>query len=264
MGLKKVKIGKLEISKLIIGGNTFVGISHKTPAKDLEMKKYFTVAKIKETLKNAEALGISTLISRADNFIVRMLMEYWDEGGKIQWIAQTCPEYGEIKEGIEIAKANGAKACFIHGGTMDLLLAQKKTDIVPGLIKMMRDAGLAAGIGGHNPKVFEWAKDNIDVDFYMACHYNPSDRSKNASHIAGADEKFNNDDRKLMLETLSGTSKPVIHYKVYAAGRNNPEETFKLLSGVVKSNDAVCIGMYPKDKPDMIEENMNLVNKYLK
>jgi len=58
------------------------------------------------------------------NAYIRVLLEYWNEGGVIQWIAQTCPELGSISRGIENAISEGAKVCFIHGGQMDFLLEQ--------------------------------------------------------------------------------------------------------------------------------------------
>lgn len=262
--MRKIKIGNIEVSRLIIGANPFSGFSHQTPQKDLEMKKYYTVAKIKETLKKAETLGITTHISRADHHVIRYLMEYWDEGGKVQWIAQTCPELGEVEHAIRNAIAGDAKGCFIHGGTMEYLLAQGKIGCVPDLIKIIKDAGLAAGVAGHNPKIFEWAEKNIDADFYMCAHYNPSNREKVARHVTGCDERFHDEDRQKMIETINKIKRPIIHYKVLAAGRSDPEKTFEFLSKVVKFNHAVCLGIYTKDKASMIEENVKLAEKYLK
>ena len=56
------------------------------------MKRFFTVERIKQTLRSAEGLGITAFIGRADRHITRLLFEYWGEGGSIRWIAQTCPE----------------------------------------------------------------------------------------------------------------------------------------------------------------------------
>lgn len=262
--MNKIKIGKLEISQLIIGGNPFSGFSHQTIEKDLEMKKYYTVARIKETLKNAESLGVNTHISRADNYVMRYLLEYWGEGGTIQWIAQTCPELGDIEGGIKNAIGNGAKGCFIHGGTMEYLFAQNKIDCINGIIKVIKDSGLIAGVAGHDPKVFKWAEENINVDFYMMSHYNPESRDKIPSHVSGVIEVFSNEDRQLMMDTISKITKPVIHYKVMAGGRNDPIDTYKNLSKVMKGNHAVCIGIYTKENANMIAENVKLLEENIK
>ncbi len=92
MSLDTVKIGTVSVSRLIIGGNTFSGFSHFGSQKDWEMRRYFTAARIKETLAEAERLRINTHIGRIDEHICCLLLEYWDDGGKIQWFAQTDPD----------------------------------------------------------------------------------------------------------------------------------------------------------------------------
>lgn len=167
-----VKIGHLSVSRLIIGGNPFSGFSHQSREKDIEMKRYYTTSRIKDTLRRAEELGINTFIGRADHHIIRVLLEYWDEGGTIQWIAQTCPEFGSISRGIENAISGGAKACYIHGGQMDFLLAHNKLKEAPAGIGRIREAEMPAGIAGHNPKVFEWAEKHLnakDLQAHTSC-----------------------------------------------------------------------------------------------
>ena len=109
MALGTVKIGDVEVSRFIIGGNPFSGFAHQTFERGQEMRHYYTAARIKETLKEAERLGITTFTGRADNHIIRMLMEYWDEGGTIQWLSQTCPGVGTLERGIENSLGGGAK-----------------------------------------------------------------------------------------------------------------------------------------------------------
>ncbi|MGQ9454715.1 MAG: hypothetical protein ACUVRS_06220 [Armatimonadota bacterium] len=98
--MQTVRIGNLEVSRFILGGNPFSGFSHQSAELDRAMLHYFTVERIKRVLRQAESLGINTLVARADNHIVRLLMEYWDEGGRIRWIAQTAPEMLSIQRGI--------------------------------------------------------------------------------------------------------------------------------------------------------------------
>ena len=263
MALGNIRIGQLSVSKLIIGGNPFGGFSHQSPEKDLEMRRYYTTCRIKETLKRAEELGINTHIGRADHHMIRLLLEYWDEGGAIQWIGQQCPLIGDINMGISNAIAGGAKACVLHGGLMDFLVAQNQLDEVPPAIARIRDAGMPAGIAGHNPKVFEWAEDNLDVDFYMCSYYNSAPRDERAEHVAGMEERFESEDRDIMVRLIQDLSKPVIHYKVLAAGRNDPEGAFAFVANHLRPQDAVCVGIYTKDHPAMLEQDVELLEKYL-
>ena len=261
MSVGTVRIGSLSVSRLVVGGNPFSGFSHQTPHKDREMRHYYTAARIKETLRQAEGLGINAFLGRADAHIVRVLIEYWDEGGAIQWFAQTCPEYATVGRSIASAMMGGARACYLHGGQMDFLLAQGRPDEVPEAIAQIRDAGLAAGIAGHMPRVFEWAEEHLDVDFYMCAYYNPSRRDERAEHVSGAEECFADQDREAMVRTIERLSKPVIHYKVLAAGRNDPQEAFAFVAKHLRPQDAVCVGVYTRDHPTMLEEDLRLLEQ---
>jgi hypothetical protein len=261
--MQYTQFGKLKVSKFIIGGNPFTGFSHQNVEQDKAMLKYFTCAKIKETLAEAEKLGINTFVGRADNHIIRMLMEYWNEGGKIQWFAQTCPEHRSPEYSAQRAIEFGAKACHIHGGTMDYYYAQGKLDEAKKTIKLVRDAGLLASVAGHRPHIFHWAKDNLDLDYYMCSYYDPSPRDNRPEHVTGIDEYFREDDRKAMVETIAGLSKSVVHYKIMACGRHNPAEAFAYAAKNMRDFDAVCVGICQKDLPTMLADDVRLLEKSL-
>lgn len=264
MPLSTVQIGHLSVSKLILGSNPFSGYSHQSRERDLEMVHYYTTARIKETVRQAESLGINTFLGRADRHIMRMLLEYRDEGGKIQWFAQTCSEYVTLSRSIAEAIDGGAAACYLHGGQMDHFLAQDKLDNVPLAIAQIRDAGLPAGIAGHTPRVFEWAEENLDLDFYVCSYYNPMRRDEDPEHAYGVEETFIPEDRDAMVRTIQRLSKPVIHYKVLAAGREEPQQAFAFMARHLRPQDGVCVGVYTKDKPDMLEENLRLLEDSLR
>ncbi|UCH35403.1 MAG: hypothetical protein JSV65_03370 [Armatimonadota bacterium] len=222
------------------------------------MTRYFTCERIKATCREAERLGITTHIGRADHHIMRVLLEYWNEGGTIQWIAQTCPELGTIERGVNNAIRGGAKACFVHGGVMDNLLARGQLDEARDAIKMIHDAGMPAGVAGHTPGVFTWAEEHADPDFYMCCYYNPSNRARHAEHRPGEDERFSPRDRDAMTDLIQQLSRPVIHYKIMACGRNDPAEAFAYAARKMRPQDAVCVGIYAEDDPDQLANDVAL------
>ncbi len=258
MAIETITLGHLTVSRFILGSNPFSGFSHQGTARDAQMKHYFTTARIKETLHQAEALGLTTLIARADHHVMRLLMEHWDEGGSLKWIAQTCPELGPTERAVQNAIHGGASACYLHGGVMDYLLAQNRLDEIPPVIATIRDAGLAAGIAGHNPKVFAWTDEHLDVDFYMCSYYNPTSRDENAEHVSGRPEWFDPKDRDIMTATIAGLHRPAIHYKVLAAGRNTPAEAFAFVAHHLRPQDAVCVGVFPGDHPSMLADDLRL------
>ena len=84
--LPKSKIGKLEVSRLILGGNL---LTHYTHSRDLKYvynlaAHYNTDAKIMETLATAEAAGVNTLCMHNPEHPMSLLRRYRKErGGKI-------------------------------------------------------------------------------------------------------------------------------------------------------------------------------------
>lgn len=261
--MEYIQIGKLQVSRFVIGGNPFSGFSHQGVEMDKQMMRYYTCHKIKDTFAEAERLGVNTFIGRADNHIMRILLEYWDQGGRIQWFAQTCPEAGSDDINVQLAKEGRASACHIHGGVMDYLLAQGRIDEAKETLKMIRDAGMAVAVAGHKPEVFRWAEENVDVDYYLCSYYNPICRDIRPEHTAGLDERFDQEDRRAMADVIRGLSRPVIHYKIMAAGRNDPAEAFAYAAGQMRDCDAVCVGVYTKDFPGMLEEDVRLLEKSL-
>jgi hypothetical protein len=258
MAQTSVMLGSLRVNRLILGGNPFSGNSHQGPERDREMVRYFTTARIKAIFHQAEALGINTFLGRADKHIARLLAEYWDEGGQIQWIAQTCPEFGSPLAGANAAIRGGAHAVYIHGGQMDFLLANNQLSEAVKAIERIKEAGLPAGIAAHKPGAHVWANENLALDFHMCSYYNPSPRDKDAAHHAGQSEVYDPEDRSRMVGIIPSLHAPAIHYKIFAAGRNNPVEAFAFVKNHLRPQDAVCVGVYPKDKADMLEEDLRL------
>jgi hypothetical protein len=67
-----------------------------------------------------------------------------------------------------------------------------------------------------------------------------------------------------MTELIQGLSRPVIHYKVLAAGRNHPEEAFAYTARSMRDTDAVCVGIYTKENPHMLEKDVELLAQSIK
>jgi hypothetical protein len=262
MALPTVKLGNLEITRFILGGNPQSGFSHWDAAGDQEMRHYYTAERCKALLREAERLGITTHIARADHHIIRLLMEYWDEGGTIQWIAQTCPEIGSPEQGVRNGIHNSAKAVYIHGGVTDHLHHQGRLHEAQPVLNMIRDAGLPCGIAGHRPETFEYAEEHLDCDFYMCSYYSPLPRDKSPEHITQS-EYFDPAHREAMTKLIAGLSRPVIHYKIMASGRNDPKEAFAYAARAMRPTDAVCVGVFPKRRPGEMEEDVRLFQEAL-
>jgi hypothetical protein len=265
----RVNFGSTPISRLVVGGNPVSGFSHSSEPLSNEMLDYFTVSNVKKLLRDCEQAGINAWQSRADRFVMRVLREYRGEGGRIEWIAQTASELGDINRNIKEIAAVGAIGAYNHGSNTDALWTSGKIETVHDRLKVMRQAGLRVGLGTHTPEVIDYAESkDWDVDFYMTCLYNLSRSKQDAEKLAGGTvegEFFYEPDRKRMLERVRKASKQCLIFKVYGAGRRcrSQEDMRAALSeafAYAKPSDVVVIGMFPKHK-DQVTENCRLVQE---
>jgi hypothetical protein len=256
MALARVLLGKVSVSRLAIGGNPFSGFSHQGAARDRGMRRYYTAERIKEALRKAEAAGITTLFARADNHVMRLLEEYWDEGGAIQWFAQSASEREDYLRNIDTAAALGAKGIYLHGGVVDNYFSRGETDHFARALERIRSHGLAAGLAAHKPAVHEWIRDHLEPDFQLCCYYDPSPRDESPHHVTSDQELFDPSHRDAMARCIRTLRVPVVHYKVLAAGRTPVEEAFAYVARTIRPSDAVLVGFHLGDDESLIEKTV--------
>ncbi|HPS13487.1 MAG TPA: DoxX family protein, partial [Prolixibacteraceae bacterium] len=131
--LPKGKIGKHEISRLVMGGNLIGGWAHSRDliyVPDL-FKAYNTEKKIYETLILGEKAGINTINI---GFPTNTLMAKYKRmtGSKITVVSQVAPnmEKGDYFEQINKAMDLGADILQVQGNWCDWLTRDRKTEII--------------------------------------------------------------------------------------------------------------------------------------
>lgn len=256
--LPSIHLGTLEVSRLIAGSNPISGFSHAGAERTRQMLDYFTVDCIKAHLHDCEAYGVNTLVARADRFMMRVLAEYWREGGKIQWIAQTAPEMKDPLGNIQQAKQAGASAIFVHGGDVDQMFADDRVEEIRARVERIHSLGLPAGVAAHEPRnLLDIQQMGIPVDFNLVCMYNLT--GYRGRTTAEPKEDFAFSDRALALAALPQLEKPCIAYKIYGAGRLSPEEGLADVGKVLRPGDGVLIGMFPLDHTDIVADNVRRI-----
>jgi len=243
-GLQRGKLGKYEVSRMIIGGNLISGSAH---AGDLIyqsalMTHYFTTEKIFETWSLAEMNGINTTLMRADPHIIGHYQKYLKEkGGKLQWIAQTAPEQGDPLENARLAADSGAFAVYYHGGVCDGLVKNNKIDEIGKVVAGIKKLGILAGVGGHRLETVKASETaGLAPDFYMYTVNKVDYMSTKPEEI----EPY--------MKTLN---RPWIGFKVLGAGRDKPGEGF--MHAFQKGADFICVGMFDwqvRDDIAMVQE----------
>lgn len=255
--LDRVQICDLEMSRLIIGGNPFSGFSHQSRERDEEMMNYYTTARIKETLNRAYDAGINTAVMRSDRHIHRLLREYYNEGGQIQWIAQVGGPM-KLERAVNSAVAAGAVAIYMHGGLLDRYYVADRAKRVRELVDHIHSHDLPAGFAGHSPQAHLWAHESgAELDFQTVAFYNCGTLHD------GKGDKFDAGDPPKAVEAIRKIPRPVLGYKIMAAGRVDPREAFEFAFDNMKDTDAVVVGMYLGDNENMIEDNVAMVSEIL-
>ena len=275
-GLPKGKIGKLEVSRLLLGGNL---LSHYTHSRELRYvynlaAHYNTEKKIFETLAIAEQQGINTLAITASVGITGMLKRYREKhGGKIQWImchgTPIEPGLAKYEEQVQKTIDDGADAIYIFGGHGDALAIAGKIDLLGKAVDLVKTHGVPCGVGAHLLRVIqECERNKIDNDFYVKTfHHHRYNSAATVSMLAnrGPDVKeetldlapkfpgqlavdsANHDAMwcftpKETAEVMKGVAKPWIAFKVMAAGAIPPQDAFRYAFG--NGADFVLAGMF--------------------
>ena len=257
MKLPTISIGSHRVSRLIIGGNPYSGISHHSSAKSQEMENYYTADQIMADLREAERCGINTVLARTDRHIMRVLNEYRNTGGKIQWIAQTAKgnEYTDLAAHIRLIARYQPIAIYHHGGTTDELYDEGKLDTLHDALKLIRDLGCSPGLGTHEPHILKKCYyEGYDVDFYVCALYNHTRHR----------EMYLDADRDTAIAAIQAVHLPVIAIKILAAGRSEPLPAFQFALERTKPIDAMAVGMYTKGHPNQICDNATLFTRFIK
>jgi len=267
--LPTIRIADKNVTRLICGGNPISAISHWSAEMDADMLRYFTMSNLLGMLDECWRQGINTVQTRGDRFTMRMYLEHKENGGQLQWIAQTASEFADIYANISEIAHFGPIAIHHHGTHTDNSWHMGKIDQVRDYLKAIHDCGLPAGIGTHIPEVVQYAEDHgWETDFYMCCFYNLARGYKSAPAVERASyqkEQYQHRDRDPMTAIMRQVQKPCLGFKVMAATRNcgSPEsvrQAFEYAFANIKPTDAVVVGMFPKYR-NQVEENAQYVRE---
>lgn len=234
------EIGKLKVSRVILGGNLVGGWAHARDllyASDL-VKAYHTDERVINTFRLAEKCGVNTFLTHPK--LLRIVRKYWDEyGGRIQFFSDCGGE--DLAAAVKLSLEGGAHGCYVQGATADRLVEQGKTDEIRRALDTIRAAGKPAGIGGHRIKTIQVCVDKgIHPDFWMkTLHHHKywSSRMNEGDH----DNNFclEPEETIAFMQTLP---QPWIAFKVLAAGAIPPQDGFAYAFG--NGADFICVGMY--------------------
>ena len=246
------KIGDLELSRLISGGNLIGGWAH---SRDLGyvsslMTHYNTPDKILETLKVMEEQGIDAIIADLRGTKLDLLHRYWDEmGGSIRWIHQAHASPDRPEGDIKRAVDNGASAAYIHGGVADRLVRSGRHTFLGESMEFIKKQGVPGGIGAHNLDVVIASETaGYEPDFYMkTLHHHDYQSCGNPKELPEVIDNVKRDNYwarrpEKTIQFMKSVETPWIAYKVLAAGAIPPQDGFRY--AFENGADFICVGMF--------------------
>jgi len=244
--LPTVCLGTLEVSRLILGSNPFWGYSHKSAQLDEEMRRHHTDERIMQILDEAAECGLTALASPPDERWVKLWARYLEKGGRLKiWISQCHGRPEQMLGEIDRSVKAGAAAIFIQGARVEEQFGRGNFDVLRSWIEHIKEAGLPAGAAAHWPEIHpELERRKFPTDFYYQCLYN-----------ASKNDDYNAAEREKAVATIAQLEKPVIAYKILAAGRLTAAEGFEYAFGHIKRKDGVCVGIYAQKAIDQIRQN---------
>ncbi|MCX6890121.1 MAG: hypothetical protein NTX51_01145 [Verrucomicrobia bacterium] len=259
-GLPKGRIGKLEVSRLILGGNL---LTHYTHSRDLKYvyalaAHYNTDEKILETLAKAEAAGINTVSMHNPEHPISLLRRYRKErGGKIQWIicptAPVEPDMTKYRQQVEDLVKDGCEAIYLWGVHADSLVAQGKLDLVAKAVEVAKEFGVPSGVGGHSLEVVKACEaQGVKADFYIKTFHSHSyPTAPKPDQIKGPYNEFPGywcSDPQATMDFMKTVNKPWIAFKTMAAGAIPPSTAFR--HAFMHGADFVLAGMFDYEIAD--------------
>ncbi len=266
------RLGKVKISRLLLGGNLISGNMH---CRDLKyvgalFRAYVDEKKLMETLQLAEQHGINTVFETGAEYVRKFNQEY---GGHMQFIPhiEVTREQSEgaLREHIVRQVDTGACALYVWGVASDKLAQAGAVDRLAKAVEIAKTHGLPVGVGSHSLQVpMLCEKHKIPCDFYVKTLHSdnypsatPKPLRKDFAWLNGGEGWYDNMwciNPEETIEFMRTVTKPWIAFKVLAAGAIYPREAFPY--AFKNGADFIAVGMLDFQ----IRENSELVAKVVR
>jgi hypothetical protein len=231
------RIGHLQVSRLLLGGNL---LTHYTHSRDLKYvyklaARYNTPEKILETLALAEEHGVNTLSIHTVDWALEILARHRRRGGIMQWIicptAPVKPDMNEYSQQVQQLIANGTDAIYLWGVHSDRLVKENKVDLIAKAVQTAKDHGALSGVGAHDLNVIKQCEQhNVGADFYIkTLHHHDYPTGPKPHELKGSYSEIPGywcKDPQETVDFMKTVTKPWIAFKVMAAGAIPPASAF--------------------------------------
>lgn len=255
MGFPTTHIEHFELSRMLIGTNTFFGYSHFSDAKDTWLRRYFTPERILGVIEACARQGLNGILSGAGSRFNTGLKPILEEverntGVHVVWIGTPGGRtLEELLEEIRAAADRGVEICMPHQMYTDNMLVPNEGRLVgyEEAAQLIRDLGMSPGLSTHRPETITTCDQaGYDVAAYIQ-PYNP----------IGFLCPLETDG---VQRIINKTDKPVIVIKPLGAGRVLPQTGLRFCYSTIKPIDTVCVGML---SPEEVEQDVELARSLI-
>jgi uncharacterized membrane protein YphA (DoxX/SURF4 family) len=256
--LPQGNLGKLKMSRLILGGNLIGGSSH---SRDLIyggslFRAYNTDRKVFDTLELAERAGVNTFLSATPQ--MPLFVKYRElNSSRMLTICQVFPTAKDVKTDIDKAIDYGANTFYVQGAYAEEFVKNGQFDLLGQAIDHIKSQGYQAGIGGHSIEVpIRCEKAGLEPDYYVKTLHHDKywsahprenrvefsvDGPLSLDHNQFHDNMFDLFPEKT-IEFMETVKRPWIAFKVLAGGAIRPPDGFKF--AFENGADFICVGMF--------------------
>jgi hypothetical protein len=223
----------LEISRLMVGTNWFLGYSHQSAAKSRWIKEYMDLDRIVEVMCVFAREGINSVMGPLTPALQEAIRRVEAETGvHMIWACTPSGEHiDDLLPNIEKAAEMGAEICMPHQHWTDgnLVANEKRLIGLEKATERIRALGMIPGLSTHRPETIRVCDDaGYDVATYIQI-YNP------IGFLCQVETDW-------IAKVINGTTKPVMCIKPLAAGRVLPTTGLSFVYHSIKPTDIVCIG----------------------
>ncbi len=253
--MQRVRIGGVELSRLVCGSNPFNARSHFSEARDAEYQARFTPDAVVQVLERALELGIDSYENSASERAWEVVSRLRERSGReLRFIGSTrIDETSPMRshaEKLRFLIEHRAELCVIHAQHVE---RQRPDGAIPGLERMLdeiHEAGLLAGVSVHRVATVERCeRSGYAIDAYLF------PLNLTGFVYPGYQGGETPRDRGTLVR---GVAKPFVLMKTLAAGRLPPGEALPFVAEHAKPNDLVSIGFGSREE---LEETVRIAER---
>jgi hypothetical protein len=254
------RIENLEVSRLVMGTNWWLGYSHHSKPKDDLIKAMMSAEKIAAIIEVFLRAGVNVMIGprplpklldamksaedRTGRGIVKIGTPGLNTGG-------TPAAYDENCRTLDDFAAIGIHVCMPHQCTTDALVDRTTRSIrqMDRIAAMIRERGMVPGLSNHAPEAPIYADEtNLDVATYIQIY--------NAIGFLMQVEV------DWVHRVIWKSRKPVLTIKPMAAGKLLPLPGLAFAWATIRDCDLVCVGTQtPDEARECIEISLSVLER---